>query len=256
MSIQNDNYGVIILTIFLTLIIGIIAAIVGALVGGGGLISVPALMLFGISPQAAIATNRLGSFGLSFGAIAKYWKEKKINWKMALVLTLISLPGTYFGTKILISIDKDLLAKIAGIAIIVLVPLIFIKKPIDDLQKEIPRSHTFVGSILYFFVSIYGGFFGAGTGILARYVLMLLFKMKAVNSNATDIVVGCLSSILGLAMLLNTGFINWKLGIILFLGMLIGGWMGAHIAVKKGDEWVKIAFVVITLVMGVKLIFF
>lgn len=244
------------MTFIFVLVTGATAAFVGALVGGGGLISIPALMFIGISPQAAIATNRLSSFGLSFGAIAKYWKENKINWRRAFLLTLISLPGTYIGTKILIEIDKNLLSKLAGVIILIMLPLIFINKKISHLEEEIPKTHKIAGGISYFFVSIYGGFFGAGTGTLARYVLMLLLKMKAVESNATDIVVGCLSSILGLALLLNTGYINWTLGLVMFVGMLIGGWLGAHVAVKKGDEWVKIAFVGITLVMGVKLLFF
>ncbi len=240
----------------LIFITGLMAAFVGALVGGGGLISVPLLVLFGLSSQGAIATNRLASFGLSFGAIAKYWKENKIDWKLAFILTLISLPGTYIGTRILISIDKDLLTRIAGLLIIVMLPTIFLNRRADSIAKEIPKSHSIFGGISYFFVSIYGGFFGAGTGTLARYVLMLLFKMKIVESNATDIVVGFLSSILGITMLLGTGFIHWKYGIIMFFGMIIGGSVGAHTAVKKGDEWVRILFAIFVLTMGLKLILF
>lgn len=250
------EYNLIMLIAIFIFITGILAGFIGALVGGGGLISVPALMLLGVPPQSAIATNRLGSFGYSTSAIVKYWKEKKINWRLALIMTLISLPGTYLGTKILLEIDKVLLTRITGITLLVMLPLVFLKNKLGDVQKEIPKSHTFIGSIAYFFISIYGSVVGAGTGILARFDLMLLFRMKAIDSNATDIVVGFLSSLLGLTLLLKTGLIHWVFGFLLLIGMIFGGWMGAHTAIKKGDEWVKIMFIIFTLVMGLKLLFF
>lgn len=129
-------------------------------------------------------------------------------------------------------------------------------KKIRKLENDINKANTVLGSILYFFVSIYGGFFGAGTGIFARYVLMLCFKMKMITSNATDLVVGFLSTIFSLYLLLHSNFINWRLGLIMFAGMLIGGWFGAHTANKKGDDWVSIVFVFVTLAMSAKLIFF
>lgn len=240
----------------LIFVVGIVGGFVGALVGGGGLISVPALMLLGILPQAAVATNRLGTIGYNISAIAKYWKENKINWKQAMLLTAVGLPGTYLGILILVKIDSDLLTRITGITILLLLPLFLLKSKLADIQKDIPRSHSVIGSILSFFISIYGSLVGAGTGILSRFNLMLLFKMKAIESNATDILIGFISSIFGLWLLLTSGLINWLFGLLLLGGMLIGGWAGAHTAIKKGDEFVKIAFVVVTLVMGIKLTVF
>ncbi len=241
----------IIILIFLT---GILAAFVGAMVGGGGLISTSVLMLLGIPPQSAIASNRVGSFGLSFSAIGKYWKENKINWKWAILFSIVSMPGTYIGTQILIQIDKILLSRLAGIVVIIMLPLILLNKKITD--TKLSKTHTIWGSVIYFFISIYSGIFGAGAAIMARYNLMMVMKMKAIESNATDLVVGFTTSIYALYLLLNTGFIIWKFGIAIFLGMLIGGWFGAHTAIKKGDEWVRIIFIIMTLVMGLKLILY
>lgn len=241
------------LLIFLT---GILAAFVGALVGGGGLISVPLLALFGLSPQIAIATNKIGGVGLCFGGISKYWKERKIDWRLAFLLTAISLPASYLGTKLLISIDKELLTKIVGFIVLAILPLVIFQKQILKFKKEQTKKHTLIGHVLYFLISIYSGFFGAGTGIFARLIFLFFYKKKQIEANATDLVPGLFSNILSIAVLAGAGYFNIQAAAVLFFGMIIGGYHGAHTAIKKGDEWVRIAFIILVVSMAIKLLVF
>lgn len=238
-------------------LIGVLAAFFGAIVGGGGLVSIPLLTLLGFPTQVAIATNKLGGIGLCFGGISKYWKEKKIDWKLAITLTIIGLPATYFGTLLLINIDKALLQRIVGIIILLVAPLIIFQKSIQGkIKAERSKKHTIFGHVIYFVISVYSGFFGGGTGVFARLIYIFFYKKEIIEAGATDLVPGLFSNILAVTIMAYVGYVNFMAAIVLLLGMVVGGYLGAHTAVKKGDEWVRVLFVLFILVTGLKLLFF
>jgi len=243
------------MSLVLIFIIGFAASVISAMVGGGGLLSIPLLVTLGFTPQSAIATSRLGGIGLCLGAISKYWRENRINWKLTLFLSLLSIPGVYIGTRLLISVNEETMSKAVGIIILVMLPLIIFQKQILALRKEVKQHHKVIGYIIYALIGLYSGFFGAGTGTLSRYDLMLAFKLGIVDANASDFMPGLISTIISASMLWATGLIDFKAGITLFVAMIIGGYLGAHIAVKRDGEWLRWAFVSITFIMGIKLLF-
>lgn len=240
--------------IFLT---GVVAAFMGTIVGGGGLISIPLLTMLGLPPQVAIGTNKLGGIGMCLSGIYKYWKEKKINWRLAIILTVIGVPPSLLGTFILINVNKDLLSVIVGILVLLVAPVVLFQKQIQNrIEKEKTKKHTIIGHILYFLISIYSGFFGGGTGVFARLIYLFFYKVGIVEAGATDLVPGLFANIVSVIFMAVVGIVNYPAAIILFVGMLIGGYLGAHTSVKKGDEFVRILFVIFVIGVGIKLIFF
>ena len=244
------------LTIIFVLFVGLISGFIGSMVGGGGLISIPLLMFFGLPPQVAIATNKFGSLGFSVGSIIRFWKGKKIIWKYVFPLSLLGVFGGFFGANLLLNIDEELITKIVAVILLMLLPLILIKKDLGVKGKKITKTKKYIGYFVYFFVMIFGGFFGGGAGFLIIYSLVFFLGLTIIEVNATDAIPWLIQTIIALFIFISAGLVNFYYGISLLIGMLIGSYIGAHTAIKKGDKWIKSIFVIIILFAALKFLFF
>lgn len=243
-------------TLIIVFIVGLLSSILGAMVGSGGLISIPMLIIFGLPTNVSIATNKFGGVGLSIGAIIKFYKEKKINWKYVPQFLLISLVGAVIGSYSLLWINKELLDKLVGIIILIMLVLFLIDKKLGLKKIKTSKAKKMVGYFVYFLITIFGAFFGGGAGTLIIYSLTYFFGFTLIESNATDIVPWFFLCLFSLIILSFNGVVDYYYGITLFLGMLIGGYIGAHIAVKKGNKWVKAVFTIVAFLSAIKIMFF
>ena len=216
----------------------------------------PALIMLGLPANTAVATNRFGLFGSAISGIFEFAKAKKIVYKYIIPLTVMSLIGSFIGARILIEINEELLSKLIGILIIILLPFIFVKNHHGLKRKIIPKYYKIGGFMGYFGLTIYDGIFGAAGGIFVTYILIFLFGLTYIESNATDKIPWLANITISVIVFAVYGLINYLYGIILFLGMVAGGILGAKLAIKKGENFVRIAFAIIVLASAIKLIFF
>jgi uncharacterized protein len=244
---------IVLISVFL---IGILASFFGTMVGGGTLLSIPFLMMVGLPPQVAIATERFGGIGQVTASFLKFFKSGKIVWKYLFGLTIISIVGSLIGANILVNINPAVLHNIIGITILVILPLLFLKKDLGIERTMVSKSKIIIGSIIYFFVQIYASFFGGGSGILIAYTLMFCFGLTIIEATATKTVPWFFVSIASLSVFAINGIINYKIGIVMLVGMTIGGYLGAHTALKKGNIWLKRLFIFFVIISVVKLLFF
>lgn len=236
-----------------TLIIGTISGFIGAIAGGGGLLSVPFLIFLGIPPQITLATNKFGGMGLSFGALYKFIKERKIVWRYAIFLSLFGILGSLIGSRILLTIDTSILQKLIGILLILLVPTVFLKKSFGIEEKPTSRKRKIIGCICYFLISIIASFFG-GMGVITMSIAIYFFGLPMIKANATELFSYSVFSLFSVVIFAFNGIVNYQVGIVLFVGMLIGGYIGAHTAIKKGNEWVKFVFTIVVIASAIKIL--
>lgn len=241
------------LKLIATLVIGTISGFIGAIAGGGGLLSIPFLIFLGIPPQITLATNKFGGMGLSFGALYKFIKEKKIIWQYAIFLSFFGILGSLIGSRILLTIDTSILQKLIGVLLILLIPTIFLKKSFGIEEKETSRKRKVVGYICYFLISIIASFFG-GMGIITMSIAIYFFGLPIIKANATELLSYSVFSLFSVIIFAFSGIINYQVGMVLFVGMLIGGYIGAHIAIKKGNKWVKFVFTIIVIASAIKIL--
>lgn len=245
-----------IITFILVFLVGVVASFFGSMVGGGSLLSIPFLIFLGLPPQVAIATDRFGGIGAATTAFLKFKKAEKIVWKYIPLLAVISLAGSLIGANILLSVDPKILQKIAGVLLLVLLPFVFLKRDIGVERTETSKLKKIFGSIIYFFIQTFTGFFGAGTGPFIFYTLMIGFGLSIIEAVATQILPLLVLSVSSIAIFTLKGIINYKIGIILLAGMATGGYIGAHVALKKGSAWVKSLFVILVVIAATKLLLF
>ena len=242
-----------VLIIFIT---GVVASFVGASIGSGGIISISVLLFMGLPPQIAISINKFGAVGMGIGAAIGYYKEKKIIWSEVLPFSVLSIMGGIIGSLILVSLSTNLVSKILTIFLILLIPFLFISKNLGTQSQQVSKNKKILGYILYLLLTILGGFFGAGAGILFVILLMYFFGFRIIDSFATEAIPWLLLSISSLLVLIINGFVDYYLGITIFTSMILGGYLGSKFAVKIGDKYVKGLFILTILAVVIKLLFF
>ncbi len=241
--------------LLLVFLVGLVTGFFDATIGAGGLIAVPSLIFLGLPPQVAIATDRFGTFGGSLTATYKFWKAKKIVWKYVLVLASLSLIGSVIGANILIKTNPAILQKVIGILLLVLLAILLLKRDLGINRKNKRRPQQIIGLVCYFFIAIFGGFFGQGSGPLIIFVLSSFLGLTVIEVLATNEIPWSVLSIASVIIFGLHHIIYYKTGTVLLVGMAIGGYIGANTALRKGDIWVKRLFATFVVVASFKLLF-
>lgn len=244
--------------ILLSFLAGVGSGFVGAATGGAGLISIPALIFLGLSPSSAIATNAFGSFGMIASAVPEYAKAKKLRLRPVLKLIPLTIAGGFIGSRALVHVhvNADTFSIVIGAIMLLLIPVI-LSDPRRGIKRFKPgEERVIIGSIIYFVVAIYGGFFAAGAGIFSTYSLTYFFGMTYIEAKGSNFVPSLFLFATSLSVFLPHHLVNFKLGIPMVAGMYVGGLIGANTALKNGNKWVRGIFLAVIVLTGLKLILF
>ncbi|MCK4823257.1 sulfite exporter TauE/SafE family protein, partial [bacterium] len=194
--------------------------------------------------------------GLIISGLYAFNKKGMINYRVGLTICIPALLGSFLGASLVLQINVVILKYV--IAIITMVILFFtLLKPeigIEKTKHVIKKHEYLIGAALSFFLGIYAGFYGAGTGTFVSYILILLFGQTFLESAATRKTVTLLPSLLATTIFAFAGVIIYSLGIALFMGNFIGSYIGVHYSDRIGNVWIKRLFFGIVLIMALKLI--
>jgi uncharacterized membrane protein YfcA len=237
-------------------IVGLAAGFLGATVGGGGMIAIPVLLFLGFSPQSAVAMNAIGDTGAFISAAGEYWKSKKIDWKMAIPLAIIATAGSIIGTLILVRMETGFLETFIGIMILLFLPFIFFGKNIGLRRTNPSKVRRAIGFTLYSLLLVVGTIGGAGGSTVALIIMMYFFGYEIIQGYATNTPADLLASIISAIICWFYGFVVLLPALIIFVGMLIGGFVGANTAIEKGNRWTKKLFTLVVIALVIKILFF
>lgn len=238
------------------LVVGLVAGFLGATVGGGGMIAIPVLLFLGFPPQTAIALNKVGDVGAFISAVNRYWKSNKIDWPMAIPLALIVIVGSIIGAQIMVSLRTDTLQILIGVMILTFLPFFLFSKNLGIKPSHPSKTKKIVGFILYGLMAVEGAIIGAGGGTVILLIMMYFFGYEIIRGYATNTPAEIVSALVPAIIYGMHGFIPLWPAIIIFTGMLIGGFIGAHTAIQQGNFWVKKLFAVVIVLSVIKILFF
>lgn len=239
-------------------IISLVANGFSAFAGGGaGLIQLPALIFLGLSFSIAIATHKVASVFLGIGATFRHLREGHLNRRFALFILCTGLPGVVVGANIILNIE-DRIAEIAlGILTIGLGVYSRLRPELGQqtVTKEQSARNYIIGGIVLFIIGALNGSLTSGTGLFVTLWLVRWFGLDYKTAvSYTLILVGLFWNGTGAVTLGILGDIAWDWLPALILGSLIGGYLGAHYAIKKGNKWIKLVYEFVAILIGVKLI--
>ena len=242
----------------LLFIISLVANIFSSFSGGGaGLIQLPALIFLGLPFAIALATHKVASVALGIGATIRHLREEPLERRLALTILLFGLPGVVLGAGTILQVPE----RLAEIALGILTAGLGIYSALHpDLgQKVCPVNrdgrHTLAGGAVLFVIGFLNGSLTSGTGLFVTLWLVRWFGLDYRRAIAyTLILVGIFWNGGGALTLGMLGEIRWSWLPALLAGSLLGGYIGAHLAIRSGNRWIKRAFEIITLLVGLKLI--
>lgn len=243
---------------FLIFVLSLVANIFSALSGGGaGLIQLPVLIFLGLPFGVAVATHKVATVALGIGATARHLKESHIERKFALFIVVTGLPGVILGASFILQVP-DRMAEIAlGVLTLSLSTYSFFSPELGQSYHPAHRNSRgyLLGGLALFVIGILNGSLTSGTGLFVTLWLVRWFGLDYKRAvTYTLILVGLFWNGAGAITLGILGEIHWLWIPALLLGSVIGGYVGAHLAIVKGNKLIKRSFEVVTLLVGLKLV--
>ena len=233
--------------------VALIAGLVDAIAGGGGLLTVPALMATGMPTPMVFGTNKGSAVFGSGAALLRFWRARLIDSKRARVLFPLGMLGSFVGAALLLALDPKILRPIVLILLVVAGFVVAFVRPPPVQAGEPSKSAGLKTAILALALGAYDGFFGPGTGtfLIIGFVVLLHLSLQEASANAK--VVNFASNLAAMLILTWKGLVIWKLSIPMAAGQFIGGTIGAQLAVKGGDTLVRRVVLVVVLALVSKL---
>lgn len=233
---------------------GFLAGIVNTIAGGGSFLTLPALMLFGLDPKLANGTNRVAVLMSSASAVATFHRHGHLDRTLAIRLTVPTAAGVPVGALLAIHLPAEAFEAVFG-ALFLLMAIVLLLNPkrLIEKRKADPASMRVVVP-LFFAIGIYVGFIQAGMGILLLLGMSLLTSGDLVASNGVKNLIGFLVTLAATAVFVVHGMVDWIPGLTMAVGNIVGGVVGARLAIRKGNRMIFGFLVIVMLATGIKLV--
>lgn len=230
------------------------AGAVDAIGGGGGLIMVPALLAAGLPPHLALGTNKGQSVFGSLAATVRYARAGLVDGRVAGVTFPAAFLGALGGSALVLVIRPEVLRPLVLALLILAAVLVTLARPrAKEVTKRAGSRVLPLAGLVALGVGIYDGFFGpgAGTFYIAGFVALLGLSMARASADAK--VANFASNAAAAAIFAHRGVIVWAIALPLAGGQLLGGFLGAHLAVRRGDPFVRAVVLLVVISLVVKI---
>lgn len=242
----------------LLFVIAAVANLLSALAGGGaGLLQLPALILLGLPFPVALATHKVASVALGLGATLRHTREHTLEWRFALFLLGAGLPGVVAGASLVLTLPE----RMAEISLGILIAALGIysraspRLGLEHAPRRRNRRGYLIGALVLAGLGVINGSLTAGSGLFVTIWLVRWFGLDYTRAVAyTLVLVGVFWNGTGALTLGLMGDIKWTWLPALIAGSLLGGYLGAHLAIVRGNHLIKGVFEVITILVGLRLI--
>lgn len=237
-------------------IFAFLAGLIDSIVGGGGLIQLPALLVF--LPNTPIplifGTNKLSSIAGTSAAAISYAKAVSFNWQIVLISASFAFIFSFIGASTVSIINPAIMRPLVLILLVIVATYTFFKK--DFGSEHIPKSGTeqliyaaLIGAALGF----YDGFLGPGTGSFLIFAFIGILGFDFLKSSASAKIVNFFTNLSALIYFASTHNILYNLAVPMAACNIIGAIIGAKLALVKGSAFIRVLFIVVVTLLIIKL---
>ena len=234
--------------------VAFVAGLVDAIAGGGGLLALPALLIAGLDPVAALATNKLqGSFGTGSAVIA-YARHRHIDFSASRAMVATTFGGACLGVLAVRLAPTALLAGLMPILLIAMALYFAVSPRLSDVD-----AHARIGIGRFAWtaapaIGFYDGVFGPGAGSFYLLGFVTLLGYGAIRASAHTKLLNFTSNIASLLVFALSGKIVWAIGLAMGVGQFLGAQVGSRLAMKQGAKLIRPLLVVVCCAMALKLL--
>lgn len=234
-----------------------IAAFIDSIVGGGGVISLPALLAAGLPPHLALGTNKLAATGASLMATVRYTQAGLVDLPTALSLIPLSVVGAFLGALAILALEASFVRLLVILVMVAMTLYILLRPSLgreDGFLRLTPHLFLLLG-VPALLIGFYDGFLGPGTGSLLLFAFLGIARFDFLRAAAHGRILNLASNVAALALFALRGEVLYEVGLPMMAAMLAGAYFGTHFGMRHGTKWVKPLFVVMTLAILARLLF-
>jgi uncharacterized membrane protein YfcA len=234
---------------------GVVAGFVNTLAGSGSLITLPILILLGLPANVANGTNRVGVVMQNVVAVATFRSLGALDAGGTWKLVVPSVIGSVIGARLAVDLDEALLRQMIGALMLLMIVVMFIQPERWLVEHAGPRRvRLWVEVPLFFVIGVYGGFLQAGVGIFLIAALVLSAGFNLVTANAVKNLLVLVFTAAALVVFIFNDQVDWVLGLLLAAGQMLGAWIAARMAVKRGARFVRWVVIVVIVISAAALL--
>jgi uncharacterized membrane protein YfcA len=228
---------------------GLTAGFVDAVVGGGGLIQLPALLLGlpGAAPVQVLATNKLASICGTTVSSATYYRRVRPDPRTFGPLMLLAFGGSVLGALVASRLPRSAFDPIVLVALILVGGYVVFKPSLggDTVLRFAGHHHTLAAMGTGLVIGFYDGALGPGTGSFFVFTLVGWLGYSFLEASAKARLANWATNLAALCVFVPQGAVLWKVGLVMGLANLLGGYVGARTAVARGSRFVRVFFIVV-----------
>jgi hypothetical protein len=231
---------------------------INVIAGGGSLLTVPVMVFMGLPGPVANGTNRIAIIAQNITAVGAFFRNGLSDFRLSMTLALAASIGAYFGALVGVKLDG---AAFNYVVAAVMIAVLVLMAAGEDKAKPLPDASSkaknlAAGHLLMVGAGFWGGFIQIGVGFLMMPILYRVMGLDLVRTNMHKVFIALVFSFVALWVFASKAPIAWDAGAALAVGNAIGGWMGAHATIKRGEQFIKRALFAVLIAMAVKLVFF
>lgn len=228
---------------------------IDSIAGGGGLVTLPALLIAGIAPHVALGTNKLQAVCGATASSLRYFLGNKVRRRLLLGCVPLALAGSALGSSAILRVSPTVIKPL-------LVPIFVVIGIYMALRKETgaeadPAKGTGKRLVAVlagtFLIGFYDGFFGPGTGIFLFMLLVLVYGMEAVEATGTTKVINWATNLAAVVVFFRSGSIDFTLGLSMAAANVLGALTGSHMVIKKGQRFIRLIVMIVVLALAAKI---
>lgn len=245
------------LEIALLALTALAAGTIDAIAGGGGLLTLPALLAMGLPPHLALGTNKGQSVAGSLAALIGFARAGKLDRERSRLTFPAGLIGAFAGAALVLLVEPATLKPLV-LVLLVLAALVVVFRRVPaagvvDPRPPVPIERARVLAIgIALVIGAYDGFFGPGTGTFVILAFVLLLREPMTNATANAKVVNFASNLASVTLFAIKGTVLWHIALPMAVGQLAGGFLGAHLAVKGGERTIRLGVLVVVVALSCK----
>ena len=220
---------------------GVVCGFINTLAGSGSAVTLPVLLFMGLPASVANGTNRVAIVLQNVAGVTSFRRSGVLDARGALLLSIPAVLGSVIGAQVSLSVDEAMMERVIGVVMLVMLVIILLR-PSRWLEGTLQRMTQRPGwkhLLLFFLIGIYGGFIQVGVGIFLLAGLVLGIGYDVVRANAVKVTIVLFFTAVALLVFVLNGRVQWREGLILAVGNMVGAWIGARFAVEQGTVWVR-----------------
>jgi len=229
---------------------GFLASFIDSVVGGGGLISLPAIMLTGLPPVVALGTNKAAAFLGALTSVISFMRSGKVDFKIIKYLFPLSFIGSLIGVFVVREIPPDFLRPLVVVMLIAVTIYSLFRKDWGEKSTYdgMTKKKMYFSAVIALIFGFYDGFFGPGTGSFLLFAFLCIgfdFICSAANARALNFA----SNLAAALLFMYFGLVNYAYAIPMGIAMILGAYFGTKMALSKGVAYVKPLFILMTAIL-------